>query len=296
MRSLLVSGALLFASATSLACVVSVDSQGQIVREEKRFTVKGVPELNLITFDGSIEVRPSSGQDIVVEIEKRGPTKEAVDALEVTSTQEGNRISLEVKQPRDEAFTGIGLNRSGSARLVVFTPREANIHARTGDGSIRLEGVTGRIDLRTGDGSIRVADTSGDLRLHTGDGSVTVERAEGTLDLDTGDGGVSVTGKLTAVKMHTGDGSIVYRAEPGTVMTEAWDITTGDGGISLYLPPDFAADLDARTGDGSISNDLAMASTETSNENRRVVRGRLGAGGRTLRVRTGDGSIKLGSS
>ncbi len=104
MRSLLVSGALLFASATSLACVVSVDSQGQIVREEKRFAVKGVPELNLITFDGSIEVRPSSGQDIVVEIEKRGPTKEAVDALEVTSTQEGNRISLEVKQPRKTAL------------------------------------------------------------------------------------------------------------------------------------------------------------------------------------------------
>jgi hypothetical protein len=293
MRFLLAAGTVLLASTAGGACVVSVDSQGQIAREEKRFKVKGLPDVRLITFDGAIEIQPSDGDEIVVDIEKRGPTKEAVEALEVTSTQDGDRVAVEVKQPRGEALTGIGFHRSASARLVVFVPRRANIQARTGDGAIRLEGLTGRLELRTGDGSIRVDNVSGDLRLHTGDGSVTVERAEGTLDLDTGDGGVSVAGKLTAVKMHTGDGSIVYRAEAGTVMTDSWDISTGDGGISLQLPPDFAADLDARTGDGTITNDLTMTSTEGGGENRRVVRGRLGAGGRVLRIRTGDGSIKL---
>jgi hypothetical protein len=168
------------------------------------------------------------------------------------------------------------------------------VAARTGDGSIRLEGLSGRLELRTGDGSIRAANVSGDLRLHTGDGSVTVERAEGTLDLDTGDGGVNVTGKLTAVKMHTGDGSIVYRAEPGTVMTDGWEISTGDGGISLYLPSDFGAELDARTGDGAIHNELTVAGADSqSREKRRFIRGRLGDGGKVLRIRTGDGTIRL---
>jgi DUF4097 and DUF4098 domain-containing protein YvlB len=296
MKSLLVSGTVLVASASGTACVVSVDSQAQIVREDKRFTVRGVPDIRLTTFDGSIEVQSSDSSDVLVEIEKRGPTREAVDALTVTSTQDGNRIEVEVKQPRNESLTDIGLHRSASARLVVSVPREANIVARTGDGSIRIEGVSGRIELRTGDGSIRATNVSGDLRLHTGDGSVTVDRAHGTLDLDTGDGGVDVTGKLTAVKMHTGDGSIVYRAEPGTVMTDAWDISTGDGGISIDLPPDFAAELDARTGDGTITNDLSMSSVEGGREERRAVRGRLGSGGRVLRIRTGDGSIRLRSS
>ena len=273
-------------------CVVSVDSQAQIVREEKRFTVRGVPDVKLTTFDGAIELQASERNEVVVEIEKRAATKEAVDALEVTATQEGNRVDVEVKHPRSESFTGFGFNRSASARLIVSVPRHANIVARTGDGSIRLDGLTGRLELRTGDGSIRVADASGDLRLHTGDGSITVERVEGTLDLDTGDGGVNVSGKLSAVKMHTGDGSIVYRAEPGTIMSAPWDITTGDGGISLYLPPDFAADLDARTGDGSIANDLTISAADTTDE-RRALRGRLGRGGKTLRVRTGDGAIKL---
>ena len=58
-------------------------------------------------------------------------------------------------------------------------------------------------------------------------------------------------------------------------MSDGWDISTGDGGISLYLPGDFSADLDARTGDGSIQNDLNVVSADTGGrENRRVVRGR----------------------
>ena len=39
-------------------------------------------------------------------------------------------------------------------------------------------------------------------------------------------------------------------------MTDDWDISTGDGGVSLYLPTGFGAELDAHTGDGSIRNDL----------------------------------------
>ena len=290
--------ALLVAAAGTTGCVVSVDSQGQIVREDKRFTTNGVPEVRLATFDGSIELQASDASEVVVEIEKRGPTKEAIEALEVISSQDGNRITIEVKAPRTESFRGFGFNQSASARLVVSVPRRAHVVARTGDGSIRADGITGKLELRSGDGGIRAARVNGDLRLHTGDGSITVEEAEGTLDLDTGDGGVNVTGKLQAVKMHTGDGSIVYRAAPGTVMSEAWDISTGDGGIALYLPSDFGADIDARTGDGSIVNELSTpvqgaGGSEDSENRRRSLRGRLGPGGKALRIRTGDGSIRL---
>src|SRR5687767_1574137 len=182
MKHFLLCGTVALASAAGAGCVVSVDSQGQIVRDEKRFTVKGVPDVRLSTFDGAIELQPSDGAEVLVEIEKRGPTKEAVEALEVTATQTGNRIVVEVKQPRSESFTHIGFHRSASARLIVSVPRRSDVVARTGDGSIKLEGLKGRLELRTGDGSIRASNVSGDLRLHTGDGSVTVERADGTLD------------------------------------------------------------------------------------------------------------------
>jgi DUF4097 and DUF4098 domain-containing protein YvlB len=293
MNFTLLGGGVLLPALLAGGCTVTLDSQSQILRDEKRFTVAGTPTVRVTTFDGSIQIQSWDKPDVLVEIEKRGPTRESVDALEVKVSQDGNTIELEVKQPRRESFTGIEFHRSASARLIVSLPRRADIRARSGDGSIRIERVTGRIDLHTGDGSVHATDVAGELTLHTGDGSVTVDGAEGRLNLETGDGGVNVTGNLTSVRLHTGDGAIIYRAQAGTTMTEDWEITTGDGGVSLYLPSDFAAELDAHTGDGTIRNDLVVESGGLEETTRRSVRGRLGAGGRQLRIRTGDGSIRL---
>jgi Putative adhesin len=293
MTHFLRAGTVVLAGAVAAGCIVSVDSQGQIVRDEKRFTVTGTPEIHLKTFDGAIEIQAWDKADVLVEIEKRGATRELVDQVTVEWTQNGNRIELEVKQPRTESFRGFGFNVGTSAKLIVSVPRRVDVLARTGDGAIHVEHLNGRLELRTGDGAIRAEDVAGELVLHTGDGSVTVDRAEGRLTIDTGDGGVNVSGKLTAVNVHTGDGSIVYRVESGVVMNDDWDITTGDGSVALYLPTSFGAELDAHTGDGSIRNELAIATTNPTNSERRSVKGRLGDGGRLLRVRTGDGSISL---
>ena len=90
-------------------------------------------------------------------------------------------------------------------------------------------------------------------------------------------------------------------------MSDDWDISTGDGSVTMYLPPDFGAELDARTSDGGIRNELRVASQaeaedssarrHDSDENsRRAVRGRIGGGGKLLKIRTGDGSIRLRAS
>ena len=300
MKSVLPAAALAVTLPFSLGACVVVDSQGHIAREERRFTVSGVPELRLTTFDGAIEIRSGDGKAVLVEIEKRGPTKEAIEQLTIESKQDGNRIEIAVKRPANEIeLFGIG-RMSSTAKLIVTMPREGHVVARSGDGSIRIEQVHGRLELRTGDGSIRATDIGGEMVLATGDGSVTIDNAEGDVDVDTGDGSVSISGKLGIVKVHTGDGSITFRAEPGTAMKGDWSMTTGDGGVSLFLPSDFGAELDAHTGDGSIRNELEIASEAGAREDgeraRRTLKGKLGAGGRTLRIRTGDGSVRLKSS
>lgn len=273
-------------------CTVTVDSQAEMTREEKRFTVSGTPVVRVATFDGSIEIRSWDKPEVLVEIEKRGPTRTAIEAIEVVASQDGNVIEVEVKHPARQPLAGFGLH-SASARLIVSVPRRTDIRARSGDGSIRIAGVNGQVELHTGDGSIRAEEISGDLSLTSGDGSIAVDGAEGTLALETGDGSVNVTGRLGAVRLRTGDGSIVYRSSESTVMADDWDITTGDGSVSLYLPPDFGAELDAHTGDGSIQNDLSMSSGSQPGDERRSVKGRLGSGGKRLRIRTGDGGIRL---
>ena len=278
----------------SSACVVTVDSHSEIAREERRFSVDGTADVRVTTFDGSIQIQSWDRPEVLVEVEKRGPTKSIVESLQVIVQQKGNLIELEVKRPKNETLSGIGFNQAAYARLIVSVPRTTNVRARSGDGSIRIDRVSGRIDLRTGDGSIRASEVAGDLTFDTGDGSVVVERAEGRLAVDTGDGSVTVGGRLATLKLHTGDGSVVYRAEPGSTMGTPWDITTGDGSVTLYLPEDFGAELDAHTGDGRIVNDLVPVEKNARDEkSRRTLKGQLGSGGPLLRVRTGDGAIRL---
>jgi len=299
MKSVLPAFAVICAAAALPACVV-VDSQAHITREQKRFNVSGPPDLKLTTFDGSIEVRSSDdAKTVLVEIEKRGATQEGIDQLRVETKQDGDRIEVEVKRPAKETvFFGIGT--SPTARLIVTMPRQGNVVAKSGDGAIDIEEVRGHFELRTGDGSIRGKSVSGQMTLVTGDGAVTLERVSGDLDVDTGDGNISVTGTPGQLKLHTGDGAIMLRAETGVVMAGDWSVTTGDGSISVFLPSDFAAELDAHTGDGSIRNDLKIQAerddSESRDSERRTLRARLGGGGKILKLRTGDGSIHLTGS
>jgi DUF4097 and DUF4098 domain-containing protein YvlB len=275
--------------------VVSVDSQAQILRDEKRFEVTGTPEVRVTTFDGSIQIQSWNRPLVVVEIEKRGATREAVEALQVTADQDGNKIEVEVKKPRSETLTAFALRRSASAKLIVSVPEHTNVYAHSGDGSIAIEHVSGRVDLHTGDGSIRANEVSGELTMNTGDGSITVNGAEGALDVETGDGSVQAAGTLNIVKLHSGDGSIVFRAQPGTRMGGDWDISTGDGSVTVSLPENFDGDLDVHTSDGTIRNDFKLSAPAGENS-RRTLKGRLGDGGRQLKIRTGDGSIRLRAS
>ena len=272
-------------------CVV-VDSQGHIARDEKRFTVSGTPDLHLTTFDGSIEIRAGEDRHVTIEIEKRGPTQEELDKLQVDVKQDGDRIDVEVKRPAHEIAFGWGM--TPTARLIVTMPKAGNVVAKSGDGSIRIERVTGRLELRTGDGSIKANGIGGDVTLQTGDGSVALDGFTGRLDLQTSDGSVTVAGQPDVAKVHTGDGSITFRAESGAVMKDDWSFSTGDGSVSLYLPSDFSAELDASTGDGSVHSELPVSGND--GQERKALHGQVGQGGKVLKVRTGDGAIRLRAS
>lgn len=275
-------------------CVVSLDSQGHTAREERSFDVSGTPDVRVTTFDGSIQVKSWDRDEVLIEIEKRAPTEEALGEIQVVAEQDGNRIQVEVRRPSgSETFFGIGVHTSRSARIVATVPRRSDLMLRSGDGSIRVDRVNGRSELRTGDGSVRASELSGEIVVHTGDGSVTLQDVEGNLDVETGDGGVSASGVLRVVRLRTDDGSVTVRGDEGSAMRDDWSITTGDGSVAVYLPESFAAEIDAHTGDGRITSDLDVAMVVSGTLDRRTLKGRIGDGGKILRVRTGDGSIRF---
>jgi DUF4097 and DUF4098 domain-containing protein YvlB len=277
----------------SAGCVgIQGDSSGwPTVRDEKRFSVEGKPEVELSTFDGSIEVRSWDRSDVVVVIEKRAISQQAAAAIDVETRQDGNHVSVRVKHK----VMGWSLFGSGSARLIVSVPEKADVRASSGDGAIRLERVNGTIGLHSGDGRIEVVDSTGTLSVSTGDGAIALEHVQGAVEALTGDGHVKVAGRLTRVRARSGDGSVEIDAEAESLPDADWEITSGDGSITLRLPDGFNAELDARTGDGGIRLD-GVNVTGSVVSRRNQISGRLGSGGHSVRLRTGDGSINLGRS
>ncbi len=291
---------LLAAAAALAACEVNLNSEGIVSRETKTFKVTGTPDVQLETFDGSIEVHSWDRDEIEVEIEKRAMDQGLVDEMKVSAEQQGNRIVVKVTGPSRRDFEGIqvGISFGPTARLRVALPRQSQIAASSGDGSISVEDVTGKITLHTNDGSVRGSRLTGELVVRSGDGSIRMDRVEGKLDLETEDGSIVVEARPATLKVRTSDGSIRMEIEPDSAMAEDWDVQTADGSVTLTLPSGFNAELDAETRDGAVRASHPGVSAESRSgedreERRRTLKAKLGSGGRTLRVRSGDGTIRI---
>jgi hypothetical protein len=256
-------------------CVINVDGERVTVREEKRFAVESGADVSLETFDGSIRIRAWDRPEVLVEIEKRGPDRDEAASLEVRATQDGNRVSVVAPAPAvSREFVGIGNVTSPSVSYLVSVPRGVTLMAETRDGSISVDDLSGAITLRSGDGSIRAAGLEGDVGAHTEDGSV------------------ELSGRLRTVEVETGDGSVVVEAAEGSAMQRDWNVSTGDGSIVFRVPQGFSAEIDAASRDGRVRSEVEGLE-EHRGDGSGSLRGRLGSGGPTVRLRTGDGTIRI---
>ena len=276
-------------------CVINVDADQVVVREEKQFKVGTGAEVTLDTFDGSIKVQSWDRPEVRVEIEKRGPDREVAAALEVRSSQEGNRVRVEAPAPKVvREFIGIGNVSSPSVSFIVRLPENVQLTAITRDGAVDVERVKGTVNVRSGDGSIRANAVTGDVTMRTDDGALSLADVNGRLSLESGDGSVRVQGRFEILHVKTGDGAITIDAEDGSAMKADWDISTGDGAISLQVPRAFNAEVDASSRDGRVRSDIdGLTASNDDDDDRGTLRGRIGSGGHRVTLRSGDGSITV---
>ena len=263
---------ILFA-ASGIGCVdISAGESPYVDTVEKRFTVTGTPTLKLGTFDGSVEVGTWDRREVLVVIEKHAFDKEAADRMQVRAEQAGDVITVEVKEERDgRLHMHFG---SHGARLIITVPTKAQIEATTGDGRVT------------------VRDVEGDLRVHTGDGSIHLEHVTGAVDASSGDGSIDVEGTIGQLKARSGDGRLRVRAL-GSGPSADWTLATGDGSVVLEVPDTFGAELDATTGDWRVRVSGLSFSGETEGRRRSRAHGRIGNGGATITIRSGDGLITV---
>ena len=147
------------------------------------------------------------------------------------------------------------------------------------------------LDLHSGDGNLRVDDVRGNFQLETNDGDIRIRGAEGRLHANTHDGNVDVEGRFEMLNLRTGDGNIDAQVSAAQTPQPGWALRTGDGNIRLALPDNFAADIAAHTGDGSVKVDFPITSAGTNRES--DVRGKINGGGISIELQTNDGDVRV---
>ena len=294
-------GAVLAACVVS-ACTVNVNTEGATASETRKFTVQGRPTVTLDTFDGAIEVHSWERNEVEVVVDKQAQDEGLLGQIVIEQSQEGDHVTLRVRGPAQAERSGvvIGVSFSPRATLRVTLPKTATLELKSGDGTISVEDVAGAFTLQSGDGAIVGTRLSGDLRARTDDGSIRLREITGKVDAETSDGSIVVNGTFTHLRAKTGDGSVRVGAEKGSALGDDWLVETGDGSVEVRLPEGVALTVDASTSDGVIRSSypgltVPERSEDERDDDRRELKATLGAGGHTLRVRTGDGTIRFES-
>lgn len=252
----------------------------------KAFTVSNRANVRVDTNDGSVVVTTSDTKEVEFRVEYQGYT--LGKSLEIESSQHGDEVELIARIPHGFHIS-LGVMRR--LHIEVHMPKDADLQVRTGDGSIRANGLSGTVDLHSGDGSLTVGTLKGSVRLHTGDGSIEGNDLDGKCDASSGDGRIRLAGRFDALSAKSGDGSIGIEALHGSKLDSSWSITSGDGGIDVAVPADLPANIEASSGDGRITTDIPITLEGVISKSH--VHGKMNGGGSTLMIHTGDGSIHL---
>jgi hypothetical protein len=273
--------------AVALAALLVTAAPAAAAQWERTFDVQACPTLVLRADDAAVRVttwdRPTVAVRVVTTGWSIGGGGVAVDAR-----RSGDRIECEVREPHSWFSISFSVRE---VTVEVSVPRQADLDLSTGNGSVRLAAVEGTTRVHTGDGSIEAEGLRGDVALSTSDGHVRALGLDGALEAHTGDGWLEIDGRFDDLHLRTQDGRVVATARAGSRVARGWEIQTGDGSLTLRVPPDLKADLSLHTGDGGIHLDVPL---ETSGRlSGHSVSGRLNGGGPLLDVRTGDGPIRL---
>jgi len=254
----------------------------------KTYPISARADLRVSTDDGDVTIIGSDQKQIDARVTTEG-YKLSSSEVRIEESQNGDHVVISVKVPHFN-FSFFG-SRHKSIKVELHVPRDLELEVETSDGNVVAQNVAGRVHFNTGDGNVTATGVHGDIRLHTGDGHITGTNFDGTLDASTGDGNLQISGRFDSLTLKTGDGNIEAQAGGGSKVANAWTVRSGDGHITMRVPADLNANVDAHTGDGSITLDIPI--TVAGSLSHSSVHGKLNAGGGTLSISSGDGSIHL---
>jgi hypothetical protein len=274
----------------ALAVVLAVGALG--VRDAKAAQIKRVAEK---TFEfapgGEVAIESSNGR-IVIEAWDRAQARiqvtrsvRAPDDKQAEELLRGMKADVEVRPDRIEIVSRYPKRRESSGfwdflgrkvasmdiHYYIQIPRQTTLDLKTSNGEIRIRGVTLSIEAGTTNGDIEIA----------GGGPIDASTTNGSIEL------VDVSGN---VEGSTTNGNV--RADLNRLAaSDAVALESTNGNVTLTLPGDVKAKLEASTTNGKVTTSFPI--TVNGVMSSKSIEGTIGGGGAAIGLSTTNGSIRI---
>lgn len=279
---------------------------------EFRYSGDTVKELHLATFGGSIEVTTTQDKDILIEAHEKISVNTEEEAAKIrgrytlTSGEKDGTASVEARQQGSQGWFGNKIN----VRLVAKIPESLNLRLATSGGRIQVGDLSGTLNAETSGGSIELGVMRNEARVETSGGKIVVKASERLLLAETSGGKIIVDKAAGRTELRTSGGSIRVGAASGGIQAStsggsvevifdteqplASELETAGGSVTAFVPKGVNCRIDLATAGGGASTDLPVLLDE-GKKRRSELRGQLGKGGETLRLRSSGGSVAVRS-
>lgn len=321
-------------TAIAIACIAFASSARADVEDKitKSFQVTPGGQLTVEVDRGSIEIKTSDRESVDIEVlrKARGSKVEAEKTLghhAVTMTQDGDKIEVRAEYQGAKSFKWLRSSPQLNVSYQITIPQKFNVNLWTAGGSVRMDDLTGTVQVASSGGSLSFKGIEGPLSGHTSGGGITVARCTGNVNLKTSGGGLQLgeiqgdvdartsggsirADKLTGKSFLKSSGGGIHVSEiKGQIeaFTSGGGITasliaqpTGDctfktsgGSITVALDAKGSVDVDARTSGGRVSSDLPVTIVIQGGQNKNELQGKINGGGPLIVAHTSGGNVRL---
>jgi len=239
---------------------------------------------------GKVEVTGIAGQEITYtgELLTNGSSQEEADqALKTDWKIQKNgdtlELVLEQKGPKWNLISIFDWTQK-KAFLTVQIPRSLLTNIETKNGTVQVSDMNGDSEVKTSNGAITMINVKGNVKAETSNGSGTFTDITGSLEMHTNNGGLTLKNISGSVTAESSNGSI----KGSSMVNGNWECTTSNGRITLAIPKDANAEIEAKTSNGSVGGDLEWQSGEKTHRTSKI-----GSGFNQITLESSNGSIDV---
>lgn len=200
-----------------LAEINWTETAPSIEKKSETFRVKGVPKVTVYANGCDVKVTGWDKSEVQYVVKKlsRGGSKTPI-AMTADAGESEVKIAVNNQNSEDEYFDEGRKN----VFVEVFVPKKSNLKIET-DGEIRIESVSGDLELKGTEGAVNVRDSEGKLHLLTADGRVRIVGFRGELEAQTNDSEVFLEGDFTKINANSEGHVYLTLAENANALIKA---------------------------------------------------------------------------